>query len=85
MVSVLESSAVDRELEPRLGQTKDCRISICCISAKLAAWQVRVKTGWFGFWIMCHSGEACFPKDCCLGIRIMCQSREVWLPKDCCV
>jgi hypothetical protein len=37
MVSVLCSSAVDREFEPRSGQTKDYKISICCFSAKHAA------------------------------------------------
>ena len=34
MVSVLASSAVDREFEPRSGQTKDYKIGICCFSAK---------------------------------------------------
>ena len=33
MVSVLASSAVDRGFEPRLGQTKDYKIGICCFSA----------------------------------------------------
>ena len=37
MVSVLASSAVDRGFEPRSGQTKDYKISICCFSAKHAA------------------------------------------------
>jgi hypothetical protein len=37
MVSVLVSSAVDREFEPRSGQTKDYKIGICCFSAKHAA------------------------------------------------
>ena len=37
MVSVLASSAVDREFEPRLGQTKDYKIGIRCFSAKHAA------------------------------------------------
>jgi hypothetical protein len=37
MVSVLASSAVDREFEPRSGQTKDYNIVICCFSAKHAA------------------------------------------------
>jgi hypothetical protein len=37
MVSVLASSAVDREFEPRSGQTKDYKIGICCFSAKHAA------------------------------------------------
>ena len=37
MVSVLDSSAVDRGFEPRSGQTKDFKIGICCFSAKHAA------------------------------------------------
>ena len=37
MVSMLSSSAVDREFEHRLGQTKDYKIGICCFSAKQAA------------------------------------------------
>jgi hypothetical protein len=37
MVSVLASSAVDREFEPRSSQTKDYAIGICCFSAKHAA------------------------------------------------
>ena len=37
MVSVLASSAVDCMFEPRSGQAKDCKIGICCFSAKLTA------------------------------------------------
>ena len=37
MVSMLASNAVDRGFEPRSGQTKDYKISICCFSAKHAA------------------------------------------------
>ena len=37
MVSVLASSAIDREFEPQSGQTKDYEIGICCFSAKHAA------------------------------------------------
>jgi hypothetical protein len=37
MVSVLTSSAVDREFESRSGLTKDYKIGICCFSAKHAA------------------------------------------------
>jgi hypothetical protein len=36
MVSALASSAVDRGFEPQVGQTKDCKIGICCFSAKHA-------------------------------------------------
>jgi hypothetical protein len=37
MVSVLTSSAADHGFKPRLGQTKDCNIGICCFSAKPVA------------------------------------------------
>ena len=37
MVSVLASSAVDREFVSRSGQIKDYDIGICCFSAKHAA------------------------------------------------
>jgi hypothetical protein len=37
MVSVLTSSAVIREFEPRSGKTKDYEISICCFSTKYEA------------------------------------------------
>jgi hypothetical protein len=37
MVSVFASSLVDRGFEPRLGQTKDYKIGICCFFAKHAA------------------------------------------------
>ena len=37
MVSVLASSVVDREIEPRSGQSKDYKIGICCFSAKYVA------------------------------------------------
>ena len=37
MASVLASSAVDRRFEPRLGQTKDYKIGMCCFSAKHVA------------------------------------------------
>ena len=36
MVSVLASSVVDREFEPRSGQTKDYKIGISCFSPKYA-------------------------------------------------
>ena len=35
--NVLTSSVVDRGFEPRLGQTKDYKIGICCFSGKHAA------------------------------------------------
>ena len=36
MVSMFTSSAVDRGLKPRSGQTKDYKIDLCCFSAKHA-------------------------------------------------
>jgi len=36
LVIVLASSAVDRGFEPRLDQTKDSKIGICCFSGKHA-------------------------------------------------
>jgi hypothetical protein len=37
MASVLALSAVDREFEPRSGNTKDYKIGICCFSDKHTA------------------------------------------------
>ena len=64
MVSVLASSVVDRGFELRWGQIKDFKIGIG-ISATPAPLGERVKTGWFGFRIMCPSGATCLPADCC--------------------
>ena len=46
MVSVLASSAVDRGFNPRLGETKDYKISMCCFSAKHAALRRKSKDWW---------------------------------------
>ena len=43
VVSKLASNAVDRGFEPRLGQTKDYKIGICCFSAKHAALRSKSK------------------------------------------
>jgi hypothetical protein len=37
MVSVFAMSAVDCGFKPRSGQTKDCKIGVCCFSAKHVA------------------------------------------------
>ena len=37
MVNVLALSVVDRGFKPRLGQTKDYKIGVCCFSVKHAA------------------------------------------------
>ena len=47
MVSMLASSAVDRGIDPRSGQTKDYKIGICCFSAKHAALR-RKNKDWLG-------------------------------------
>jgi hypothetical protein len=43
MVSVLASSAVNLEVEPRSGQTKDYKISICYFSVKNAVLRCKIK------------------------------------------
>ena len=43
MVSVLVSSAVNREFESRSDQTKDFTIGLCCFSAKHAAFRKKSK------------------------------------------
>ena len=37
MAIMIASSAVDRGFDPRSSQTKDCKIGMCCFSAKHAA------------------------------------------------
>ena len=53
MISVLVSSAIYCGFEPRLDQTKEYTIWICCFSAKL-------RIG-----IMCPSGAKYLPAACC--------------------
>ena len=43
MISVLASSAIDCGFEPRLGQTKEYKIGMCCFSAKHAALRSKSK------------------------------------------
>ena len=40
---MVASSVVDREFEPRSGQTKDYKIGICCFSANHAALKSKSK------------------------------------------
>jgi hypothetical protein len=56
IVSVLALSSIDHGFEPRSGQTKEYEIGICCFSAKHASCSLG---------IMCQSGAACLPADCC--------------------
>ena len=48
MVSMLTSSAIDREFEPWFDQTKDYEIGICCFSPKHAILRRKSK-GWLGW------------------------------------
>jgi hypothetical protein len=54
---------VDHGFESRLGQTKEYKIGIYCISAKHIVLRSKRKTGWLGNRIMCPSGETCLPSD----------------------
>jgi hypothetical protein len=66
MVSVLASTAVDLVFETRSGQTKDCKIGVCCFSAKQATLRrKRAKTGRLESRIMCPSGAICLSVDSC--------------------
>jgi hypothetical protein len=56
MVCVFASSAVDREFEPRSGQSKDVKIGMCCLSAKHTALG-RKSNDWLA---------RILPSDCCL-------------------
>ena len=57
MVSVLASNAVDREFEPRSGQTKDYKIDFVASPLSTQHYGERAKTGWLG--IMGSSGATC--------------------------
>ena len=68
MISVLASSAVDREFEHRSGQTKDYNIGIRCFSAKHAAlkskpkdWLVRNQNN-VSEWSDMSTSDCCFSK-----------------------
>jgi hypothetical protein len=51
-VSLLALSVVDRGFEPRLGQTKDSKIGICCFSDKHAVLRRKGKD-----WLAKHQDE----------------------------
>jgi hypothetical protein len=62
-VTVLTSSAVNRGFEPRLGQTKDYEIGICCFSAK--------HTTLRRIMIMYLSDATCLSADCCFSNLVL--------------
>ena len=67
MVNALDSSAVDREFEPpRLGQTKDFNIGICCFPANRAALRRNNKDLLARNLGKCiRVDETCLPAICC--------------------
>ena len=58
---------VDCVFEPRLGQTNDYKIYICCFTAKHvhAALRRKIKDGWLGIRIMCPSEATLLSADSC--------------------
>jgi hypothetical protein len=71
MVSMLASSVVDPGIEPWLGQTKDCKMGICCFSAKHAALRSK-NTDWLA-WNQDTVSEwgNMFPAACCFNERAL--------------
>lgn len=61
MVSVLESTEVDRGFDPWLGQSKDYQFGIDCFSVKHTALMRKKR---FGIRTMCQSGTTCLTEDC---------------------
>jgi hypothetical protein len=52
MVDVLALSLIDLGYEPRLGQSKDYKIGICCFSTEHATLMRKNKDWWLGIRIM---------------------------------
>ena len=71
MVSVLASSAVDRGLEPKLGQTKNYKIAICCFSARHAVLMRRSKYWLVRIRIMGPNKATYLPADCCISEKAL--------------
>ena len=71
---VADSSMVDRVSEPLSGQTKYYKIGNYCFSAKHV--EVRTKTCWLEFGIMCPSGAICILVDCCFNELTLCKSNQ---------
>ena len=61
MVRMLASTAIDSGFEPQSGQTKVFVASPLCTQHQ----GVRAKTGFLGIRIICLSGAARLPADCC--------------------
>ena len=65
MVSAFVSCAVDREFEPRSGQTKEYTIGICCFFAKHEASSKKNKDCLARNQDNVHGGATCLSLDCC--------------------
>ena len=65
MVNVLASSVIDRGFEPRSGQPSTITLVFVASTKSMQHYGERAKTGWLGIRIMCPSGVACLPADCC--------------------
>ena len=76
MVSVLAWSAVDRGFEPRLGQTKDYYIGMCCFFAKHAALRRKSKDRL----AQNQNNIACLSTDCCFSELALYKSNLVCGP-----
>ena len=63
MVSVFDSSAVDRGFEPQSGQTNDYKIYICCFSATCKHAEFRSKSK---DWLAHNQNNVSEWSDCCL-------------------
>ena len=65
MISVLTSSAVDCEFQPKSVQTKDNKIGIFCFSAKHTALRRKSKDSMVRNQIMCLNRAASLPTNSC--------------------
>ena len=59
MVSILTSNVVDCGCEPRLGQSKDNQIDICCFSIKYTVLRSKINHWLVQIRIMCLSAVTC--------------------------
>ena len=79
MISVFASSAVDREFEPRSGQTKDNQIGICCFSTQHAALRRKSKDCLARNQNNMSSGATCLSTHCCFSELALYKSKRVGL------
>ena len=79
MGSVFASSVIDREFEPRSGQTKEYEFGMCCFSAKHDASLRRNSKDWLD-----HKqnkfpiGASCLPVECCFSVLAQYKSNSAF-------